>query len=516
MLGIPDYPSRIGWDRRTEDRINQSGSGRTAGYGYGRSGGGGPINPYSGMGMTGTDKTASTFYAPDYPKTREAAEIPFVQSWAMQHALSIPAFVTMAKWRRFIDDEAEGSTVDLIKAFEKAEQKWLLPLKIADAMVAGNIWGTALLVAFTDEAPLTEPIDYARIRPGSLKNLVLFDRYYAHVKQMQEDYLRPGYGDPEIYTFYPDDEGGPGATAAAKGQTPARRPMNGASNSGRAGNGRTFDVHASRVFRFDGLRPIVNDGWTAYSNERSDWGLSLLTSLLITAIQDQSVASAMTQAATEASMMVVKLHKYRDYLSGEEEIEAGEVPDTKLAASARLRSMWRVSVMDKNDEVERLNIPLAGWDRLSDQQLTRIAASAQIPQAYFLGRSPGGLDSSGDSDMENFALRISALERYRISPILDDRLDLLIAKDAGLDHAPDYEWNMLIDLSDQERAEILDNVASALEKAVNAYAIDNAEFREVLNGLALTNNAFSGPAPEVPEPEEDFEDDDDEIPSGDE
>ena len=439
----------------------------------------------------------------------------------MQHALSIPAFVTMAKWRRFIDDEAEGSTVDLIKAFKAAEQEWLLPLKIADAMVAANIWGTSLLVAFTDEAPLTEPIDYARIRPGSLKNLTLFDRYYAHVKQRQDDYLTKGYGQPEIYTFYPDDEGGPGATAAAKGQTPARRPMNGASNSGAKGNGRTFDVHASRVFRFDGLRPIVNDGWTAYSNERSDWGLSLLTSLLITAIQDQSVASAMTQAATEASMMVIKLHKYRDYLSGEEEIEAGEVPDTKLAASARLRSMWRVSVMDKNDDVERVNIPLAGWNNISDEMLVRIAAAAQIPQAYLLGRSPGGLDASGDSDMENFALRISAMERYRISPILDNRLDLLIARDAGLDRAPAYEWEMLIDLSDQERAEILDKVSTALEKAVNAYAIDNTEFREVLNGLAITNNAFSGPAPEVPtleEPEGEFEDeddDDDEIPSGD-
>ena len=54
-------------------------------------------------------------------------------------------------------------------------------------------------------------------------------------------------------------------------------------------------------------------------------------------------------------------------------------------------------------------------------------------------------------------------------------------------------------LCDQEaQADILDKVTTALEKAVNCYAIDHKEFRAVLNGLDITNNAFAGPAPEVP------------------
>ena len=53
-------------------------------------------------------------------------------------------------------------------------------------------------------------------------------------------------------------------------------------------------------------------------------------------------------------------------------------------------------------------------------------------------------------------------------------------------------------LDDKEsQVDILD-VTTALEKALNCYAIDHKEFRKVLNGLALTKNAFAGPAPNVP------------------
>ena len=57
-------------------------------------------------------------------------------------------------------------------------------------------------------------------------------------------------------------------------------------------------------------------------------------------------------------------------------------------------------------------------------------------------------------------------------------------------------------LDDKESQVDILEVTTALEKAVNCYAIDHNEFRAVLNGLAITNDAFAGPAPEVPAQEE--------------
>ena len=100
MPAVPDIFPR--WEPSQERSSGIASGGRRV---YGKFTPGGLQNPFSGMGMSGTDGTADSIWKVDYPQTREAAEIPFVQSWAMYIALTIQPFVTMAKWRRFVEDE---------------------------------------------------------------------------------------------------------------------------------------------------------------------------------------------------------------------------------------------------------------------------------------------------------------------------------------------------------------------------------------------------------------------------
>ena len=458
-------------------------AGNRRGYG-GRFPTGGPTNLYSGMGMAGADRGAGSHWGnAEYPQTREACEIPFVQSWSLMHALSIPPFVTMAKWRRFIekDDTPEG----LIDVFAKAERKWRIPRRLAHGQTAGNIYGTALLLMITDEAPLETPLKIDRIRAGSLRNMMLVDRYSAHVLENQGNHLEYDFGEPLMYRVYPR---GGNARYATKDQKAV-----------------AFDIHASRVLRFDGISPLTIEGWTAFSNERSDWGLSKLTNINIAALQDQTVASAATSLSQEASIPVLNMNRYRQWISSslEEEgsdIDLGGSPDERLAEMWRYRSNNRIIVVDKEDELTRLDVSFGGWPPLSQEMLKRVAAAARVPQSYFLGQSPGGLDSTGDGDMENFSMYISSIQKDELSPLLDDRLDMVLARDAGLQVVPEYEWNSLIDQSDQERADIVQKSAEALKIGADIFAIDNNEYRDWLNSTALFNRMFQGPAPEAPEP----------------
>lgn len=470
---MPEIPEIFtAWDPSLERRRYIPGStygGRRVG---GTFSGGGVTSSRTGMG-NGRD---NGYYKAETPISRSATEIPFVQSWALHWAISIPALVTMAKWRRYLEDE--DTREGLVDGFKKAEKKYRVAKKIADARIAADLTGTALMVMFTNDAPMEKKLDPSRIRVNGLRNLTVYDRYSADVESIQEDpMLGPATGDPEygmpsMYRIYPDDQ--------RKG----------------------FSVHASRVLRFDGIAPLTVDGWDSYSQERSDWGLSRLTNLMLPAIQDDIIVQSITDLATEASVPVLKMFHYKEYLDDEEDFSQtmpGSVPSTRLAESLQLRSNYKAFVIDAKDDLMRVNVPMAGWPNLTKELIARIAAAAQIPQAYLLGRSPGGLDSTGEGDMDNFAMRIAWEEEHNISPVLDDRLDLVLAKTAGFDEPPDYEWNSLIDQSDQERADVLDKVTMALERAINAYAIDNEEFRSVIKSQPIVTGNLEGPAPEAPE-----------------
>jgi len=342
------------------------------------------------------------------------------------------------------------------------EQRYELTDKLARTLKAARLYGTGLLIVVSRDGPMDMEMSPEQIRTDDVSHLLVFDRFSASVREWDNDPLSPTYGEALTYDIFPS-------------------------------SGQNFSVHHSRVIRFDGIRPLGDDGFTIYDRQ---WGVSAIVPVIIALIQDQSGASAAGHLMQMASMDVVKMMGFRDALAGQQEKDDPS-PEALGERMNELKSVYRTVFMDASDEFERQAVSFSGLPEMLDRMARRLAASAQIPATRFWGQSPVGMNATGESDMVNYAESVMAmLERMLSAPLR--RLDTLLARSAGLASAPEYTWLPLTDLSEAERVQNLKTRVEALNVAINAGIIDEDEARQSLDGDEFLGD-LPGMAPGLPE-----------------
>ena len=218
---------------------------------------GGIYNSSSGLG-TGLDKSESSFFQPTRYYWRPPLEILYVQSSAAKKFINLPVDDMFIRWRTWTSDSESDN--DLM---EEAEKKHDITTKLRTAMRAGRAYGTAAMVLMTKEAPMDMPLETERLREGDLKAIRVLDRYDMTVIERDYDLFSPDYVNPVYYYLHPIGS-----------------------------YGTTMKVHHSRVLRFDGIKPLGDSRFTAYDQ---DWGVSELVPVILSIIEDQSLASAIAQ-----------------------------------------------------------------------------------------------------------------------------------------------------------------------------------------------------------------------------
>ena len=413
--------------------------GRDAALSAGR---GGYRNPLSGAGY-GADKGAHSFFVPTLHHSRQQLETIYVESWAAAKFIDILVDDLFIRGRSFDgDDEAA------VAAMRQATSRHDASGRLARAIKMGRLYGTGLLLMVTREAPLDEPLVVERIREEDLLSLLPVDRYDAQVEVVDEDFFSASYGQPLVYRIMDK-----------------------------------VSIHASRVLRFDGIRPL-GVGWSAGYESR--WGVSELVPVMTSISQDAGIAQGIAHLAQEASMLVVKMQGYRDALAGEETAGGPEdVTPAQIGERMNLdKSLYRTIFTDVDSDIGRIGVAWSGLPELLDRFAHRLAAAADIPATRFYGQSPVGMNATGESDMRNYAMRVAAMQERLITEPLS-RLDAVLARDAGLTGPPPYHWLSLMDLSEQDQAAVSKTRAEAVNLALVNNLVDEDEGRAALNGDPL-------------------------------
>ena len=442
---------------RTQDR--RSGFG-----GYGGSGGlasGGLYNKKTGAG-TLVDNTEDALFTPTRYWWRSPLEILYVQSSAAAKFVDLPVDDMFIRWRTWTaDDEAAAEKM------EEVEERHQVTERIAGAMKAARAFGTGVMVLMTKEAPMDTPLVPERIREGDLQAIRVFDRYDMSVNERIFDMFSPHFNSPEFYYLHP-----------SRSQA---LPMR---------------VHHSRILRFDGIRPPTDSWWYNYDD---DWGLSKLIPVITSLIEDQSLATAIAHMSQEASIPVLGVADMREIVAGragQREASVEQIGDT----INRLKSIYRILMLDKDrEEFSRVAIQFAGLADLLDKFSERLAAAADIPITRWKGMSPAGMNATGESDMHNYIAMLEANREKMLASVLPV-LDEILARDAGLDEPPEYDWNSLLEIDEAAQATTAKTKAEALAIGLTSVAIDEDEMREALNGDPVFGE-LHGEAPEPPEPE---------------
>ena len=176
-------------------------------------------------------------------------------------------------------------------------------------------------------------------------------------------------------------------------------------------------VHISRVLVWDG-DPLFDPYDYALHNYRSNlagFGPSKLAPIWDDIIKAAGTRDAAYQLIQTNNAIVMAISNLQD-LAG---TSSGKLAIEKAKEIANQISLYKAAVID-SEKMEMSN-KSANFGSVPELLLTFIqilSAASDIPATRFLGQAPGGLNATGESDLENYYNVIDAYQRQKIEPNL--------------------------------------------------------------------------------------------------
>jgi phage-related protein (TIGR01555 family) len=159
-----------------------------------------------------------------------------------------------------------------------------------------------------------------------------------------------------------------------------------------------------------------------------------------------------------------------------------------------LQSIVSDKIIDSEDDYQFLSTNFAGFPDIQDRALQIMCAIADIPATRFLGQSPGGLNSTGESDLRNYYDAVATHQTMDIDPLIDPLMDAVVLSALGTNGDEiDYVWNSLWQMSETEAATVEKSYADGLAVRVNTGLFDNA----ILAKTELNRMTDSGKYPGI-------------------
>lgn len=376
----------------------------------------GLANAISGLG-TERDKAAHTYYAEPLIDERELVNA-YRGSWMARKIVDIPAMDACREWRAW---QARASQIQLI---EDEEKRLGVQAKTLEARKKARLFGgAAIYMDLGDDA--SQPLDLGKIGRGAIRFLTVMTRRQLVPGEIETDPMSEFYGQPKSYTI----------SSSSKGQV---------------------QIHPSRLTIFIGNELPDRD---YVSGAGTVWGDSVLTAC-IEAVKEAEAASANVNSLIyEANVDVITMNGLMDHVG----TPAGEKKVTdRYRLAAQAKGVVKMLILDGNEKYERKSVSFATLPDLLDRFDQKAAGAADIPMTRFMSRSPGGLNSSGDSDLRNYYDRVGVGQKLEMQPAMM-RLDECIIRSA-LGRRPigvHYVWNPLWQQSEKEKAETFKTKADA-------------------------------------------------------
>ncbi len=374
-------------------------------------------NVVSALG-TSRDKRVAGRYVYSGEVDSLQLEAMYAESWLAAKIVDAVAEDMTRAWRQVMFDDDTATAGDSQMAVENEERRLCLPDTAQRAIKWGRLYGGSVVLMAMRDGRHDQPLDVNRVRKGDLQRLLVFDRTQLSVDSHRfvEDVASDAFGLPEVYQL--------------------------------SVNGRRIDIHHTRCLRFEGR--VLPPGLQRLAAQ--GWGGSVLQPIF-EAIRDKD--SAMAGIATmvaEANVDVISTPGLADILA----TEKGEAIVTRrIAATALLKSIQRVLVLDGEEKYDRKPVSFAGLPEIIDRFALDVCGAADIPATRLFGRAPAGLNATGESDLQLYYDRIAALQHAQLSRQMD-RLDEVLLRSVFGSKPADfrYEWRPLREMSQAERAAV--------------------------------------------------------------
>jgi uncharacterized protein len=322
------------------------------------------------------------------------------------------------------------------------------------ALERARLYGGAAIVMGVDQGKFNEELDVDKVGIGDLKFMHVVSRWMLAAGPRVRDITSMWFGEPEYYM----------RSNVAAAPPPGNVDPVGNPTMGYAA-GEVLYIHPSRVVQ------LIGHEYPDMETAPDAWGDSVLQPVQ-DALKDAGlVSSSIAAMIAEVKLDIVKVPGLLNKLS----TEAGAAALTKRFSYANVaKSVVNALLIDTTEEWDRKELALSNVDKVMQMYLSICAGAADIPETRLLGRSPAGMNATGDSDMRNYYDRLSSEQKLKYTPALSRLDEVFIRSTLGRrDPSIKYEWNPLWQLSGPERATVTLQKAQAFKIDAESGLIDS-------------------------------------------
>lgn len=352
------------------------------------------------------------------------------ESWIIRRIIDVIPSDMLKNWITI----TSGIDPDVEKKLSISLRRTQLIDKLKRGMQWGRLYGGALGVMLVKHQGynLSQPLRLDWIMPGDFAGLLIFDRWNGvnPSNELIEDISDPDYGYPKYYTVTDPAGGG------------------------------SVKIHHSRVIRFTGnTLPF----WEEIAEMQ--WGASVVESVFDELKKRDNVSWNIAQLTFMANIRVLKMQDLGQLLAATDSESQAELLRTLEAQNMLLNNMG-MQVMDAADGLETHQYTFGGLADCYQQFIMDISGAAEIPVTKLFGRSPSGLNATGESDLQNYYDMIAEKQEAVLRPILNKVLPPFIISTIGsLPEDFDFDFDPVAEPTDKERADLAkcgtDNVVAA-------------------------------------------------------
>lgn len=333
----------------------------------------------------------SPLEATEYPLTRMTDNYALLNSlyrdnWVVQNVVGVIPDDMTKKW--FAPAGAVGP--EHLKELDRVQRVTALRERVNEGLRWGRLYGGAagLIMIRGQEGMLGQPLELESIYPGTFQGLYILDRWQGVVPGM-ELVFEGGEPVPAYYSI-----------TDARGNTVAK-------------------VHHSRLVRFTGRDlPFLERVAELY------WGESEVEALYNDVVKHDNVAAnmaALTFRANVDTMEVQNLDQLFSVTSGEQQRRFWNV----MQAQSVMKSNFGMQLVNRGDQIKNTQYTFTGLQEVYDSMCLDLSGASRIPVTKLFGRSPAGMNATGESDLRNYYDYVDTLREAKLRPILEKLLPVL-------------------------------------------------------------------------------------------
>lgn len=332
----------------------------------------------------------SPLEATEYPLTRMTDNYALLNSlyrdnWVVQNVVGLMVDDMLREWYKL-----KGNvTPEMQDALDRVERQTRTRARLNEGMRWGRLYGGAAgLILIKGQEDLSKPLDLDMVFPGSFHGLYILDRWQGVTPNM-EVVFEGGDPVPESYSI-----------TDARGYT-------------------VTNVHHSRLIRFTGRDlPFLEKVAEMY------WGESEVEALYKDVMAHDNVSANMAALTFQANINTMEV-KGLEQLFSIGSSQAQRRFWNVMQAQSVLRSNFGTQLVEEGTKLTNTQYHFNGLQEVYESMCLNLCGASHYPMTKLFGRSPAGMNATGESDLKNYYDYVDSQREAKVRPVLQKLLPVL-------------------------------------------------------------------------------------------